>query len=171
MASLDLKVDQLRLDHINPRINSASNQREALQRILDDQGVKLFNLAESIAYEGLSPMDRLLVIENEADPETYIVLEGNRRLAALKILRNPSVLTDIVIAGSLKARFEKLALQFDLNSVEPISCFSMESRPQANSWIMRRHTGQRCVAVKCCRRVAAPTRGDQGPRSCVDSNT
>ena len=40
MAQKNLRIDQLALDLINPRITQASSQREAMQRIIDDQGVK-----------------------------------------------------------------------------------------------------------------------------------
>ncbi len=91
MPAKNLKVDQLQLDASNPRFNKAGGQTEAMQRILEDQDVKLANLAESIAEEGLNPMDRLLVIKSPARASKYIVLEGNRRTAALKILRNPAI--------------------------------------------------------------------------------
>ena len=37
MAAKYLKIDQLELDVLNPRINAADNQHEAMQRIIDDQ--------------------------------------------------------------------------------------------------------------------------------------
>jgi len=48
MAAIDLKIDQLVLDQKNPRINEASNQREALQRILADQDSKLAELGSKL---------------------------------------------------------------------------------------------------------------------------
>lgn len=62
MASKSLHIENLRLDLKNPRIAEATSQREALQKIIDDQDVKLVELAESIIEDGLNPMDRLLVI-------------------------------------------------------------------------------------------------------------
>ena len=92
MAVLSLSIDQLLLDSENPRIGAASSQREALQKLLDDQEDKLYALAESIVDEGLNPMDRLLIMKSEDAAGKYTVLEGNRRAVALKILKNPASL-------------------------------------------------------------------------------
>jgi hypothetical protein len=37
MSAKNLKIDQLELDAVNPRISKANNQHEAMQRIIDDQ--------------------------------------------------------------------------------------------------------------------------------------
>ncbi len=52
MAAKNLKIDQLELDLWNPRINKAEGQYEVMQRIIEDQDIKLAILAESIAEEG-----------------------------------------------------------------------------------------------------------------------
>jgi hypothetical protein len=64
---------------------------EALTRVIELQGEKLSNLAKDIVDNGLSPIDRLLVIEDEALPDHYVVVEGNRRATALIILNNPAL--------------------------------------------------------------------------------
>ena len=46
MGAIDCTIDQLLLDSENPRNENASNQRDALQKVLDDQEEKLFVLAE-----------------------------------------------------------------------------------------------------------------------------
>jgi len=75
MSTKPLKVDSLELDLGNPRIVTATDQRDAMQKILREQGAKLINLAESIAANGLSPMDRFLVIRSERAGK-FTVLEG-----------------------------------------------------------------------------------------------
>ena len=120
MSAKSLKIDQLRLDLINPRISKAGDQREAMQRIIEDQDTKLANLAESIVNEGLNPMDRLLVMKSENGDGTYTVLEGNRRALALKILKNPAIVASLDTRAPLKKRFESLARAFNAKDVEPI---------------------------------------------------
>jgi hypothetical protein len=86
-----LRIDQLKLDLINPRIGKAADQHEAMQQIINDQDYKLVNLAENITdNNSLNPMDRLLVLK-DSDGK-YIVLEDNRRALALKLLANPAAL-------------------------------------------------------------------------------
>jgi len=143
MGKLELNIDQLLLDSDNPRIGSAENSRDALQKVLDDQGKKLAELAEDIATEGMSPIDRLLVIRDKKYGERFIVVEGNRRLAALKILANPNVLGSLHLAAPLQKRFERIAKNdFDRATVEPLDCFLVASRTEANRWIWLRHTGE-----------------------------
>lgn len=142
MSEIGLKVDQLLLDAENPRIGSADSQRDALQKILDDQEVKLFSLAESIVTDGLSPLERLLVIRESESSSRYVALDGNRRVAALKILKNPHILTDLQIRSSLQKRFELLASKVDLKLIEPVDCFEVKKREDATTWIYRRHIGE-----------------------------
>ncbi len=95
MSAKSLKIDSLDLDLENPRIKKASNQREAMQNIIDDQKVKLVNLAESIAVKGFSPIDRCLIMRSDNRNGHFTVLEGNRRILAAKLLKNPSLASDL----------------------------------------------------------------------------
>ncbi|MCY1643299.1 hypothetical protein [Methylorubrum sp. SL192] len=140
MADKKLKIDSLLLDLENPRIDKPGSQRDAIKQIITDQDVRLAALAESIVTDGLNPMDRMLVIKSTITNK-WIVLEGNRRLAAMKILRNPNVLRDLEIRPNLRKRFEKLAHQFDAAVIEPVPCFELKSRSEGVSWITQRHTG------------------------------
>jgi hypothetical protein len=141
MAPKNLKIDQLKLDLLNPRIGKADNQHEAMQQIIDDQDYKLVNLAENIVENNsLNPMDRLLVIK-DVDGK-YIVLEGNRRALALKLLANPAALTGLNIRSPLQRKLEGLAARFDKTAIEPISCFEIADRPEANTWIEQRHRSE-----------------------------
>jgi hypothetical protein len=142
MARKSLKVGNLLLDLENPRISKASGQREALQKIIEDQDVKLVTLAESIVQDGLNPMDRLLVIKSKEESDKFIVIEGNRRLAAIKLLNNSAVLTGLEVRPPVQKRLESLANEFDLKNVEPIDCFEVAERADGAMWIQQRHTGE-----------------------------
>lgn len=141
LAPKRIKIDNLLLDHDNPRITKASSQREALQRIIEDQNLKLAVLAEDIvAQGGLNPMDRWLILESDTRGK-YIVYEGNRRLAAIKILNNPTVLGDLEVRSAVRKRLEAAAKMFDPKAVEPIDCFVIPNRETGALWLHQRHTG------------------------------
>jgi hypothetical protein len=72
----------------------------------------------------------------------FIVLEGNRRLAALKILRNPAVLADLAIGVAARRRFERLAEAFAAAPIEQVDCFIVADQADAALWIQQRHTGE-----------------------------
>ena len=138
--TVELDIDDLKLDPINPRIEEQDSQLETLQSVIDDQGSKLGELTEDIALNGLSPMDRFLVIKDKDGK--YIALEGNRRTAALKILQNPEILKDLEIPDALRGKLVKAASKADASKLEPIDSAEVKSRTEAHRWIKLRHTGE-----------------------------
>lgn len=142
MGEIDLKIEDLILDHENPRILRAEGQQEALQRIVKDQKTKLVKLAQSIHDHGLNPMDRLLVLRVHQKPERFISLEGNRRVAALMLLTRPSLMTGLDMPAPMKNIFSRLAKTFSKKKVEPIPCFEMSSRQEGDYWLTLRHKGE-----------------------------
>lgn len=141
MSAKVLKIDSVLLDLENPRIRRSSSQREALQNIISDQGNKLAVLAESIVENGLNPMDRLLVIRSVESKSKFTVIEGNRRLAALKILNNPSVLDDLSLRPGLLRRLKAAASRYDA-SIESLPCYELADRAEGGMWISQRHSGE-----------------------------
>ena len=141
MSAKTLKVDSIRLDLLNPRITRATSQRDALTKIIKDQGVKLAILAEDIVANGLSPMDRLLVIRSTESASKFTVTEGNRRLAAIKILNNPAVLAGLNLRPGLQRRLEAAAVAYN-GSIKSVAVFELGSREDGERWITQRHTGE-----------------------------
>jgi ParB-like chromosome segregation protein Spo0J len=85
-----ISITNLHLDSRNPRLGrgaSASSPRELIQHLFEHD--KAMEVAESIAIRGFFPNEPLLAIRENG---RYVVVEGNRRLAALKALRDPSLL-------------------------------------------------------------------------------
>ena len=85
-----LSVVNLHLDAKNPRLGretSSRAPRDIIQYLFEHD--KAIEVAESIATRGYFPNEPLLAISEDGN---YIVLEGNRRLAALKALREPGLL-------------------------------------------------------------------------------
>jgi len=85
-------------------------------------------------------MDRLLVLRS-ARPGKFIVIEGNRRVLAIKLLKNPSLIADLEMPEAFKKRRQKAALAFDVKTVEPVDCFEVTDRTQGNDWVRQRHIG------------------------------
>jgi hypothetical protein len=137
-----LKISELRLDPENPRISGEEGQINIRQALLDDQGSKIGELAEDIVKYNMNPMDRLMVLQPDPKKREFIALEGNRRAAALQILENPDLLSDLVIPDSLRNKLTDLADEFEAKSVEPIPAVLMPDRESARRWIELRHTGK-----------------------------
>jgi hypothetical protein len=141
MPAKSLKIDSLDLDLENPRITLASDQRDAMQKILNEQKVRLINLAESIAAKGFSPMDRCLILRSNIRAGKFIILEGNRRLLAAKLLKNPALINTLEMPDAFKKRLLKASQGFDVKRVEPVDCYEVTDRAEGNDWLRQRHNG------------------------------
>lgn len=87
----NIKLENLKFDEKNPRLpirlQGVTNENQII-----DYMVKYGNIVElmlSIAETGYSDAEPLLVVKDH--DENYIVVEGNRRLSALKLLSNPEL--------------------------------------------------------------------------------
>src|ERR1700687_5562153 len=83
----------LLIDIKNPRIPlEVSGQREALRALAEDQKERLVVLADHIVtHHQLNPAELPIVMRSEEQPKRYTVLEGNRRLTALRVLEAPEL--------------------------------------------------------------------------------
>lgn len=105
MVVKTIKLTSLFVNTENYRFEPLSSQKEAIDKMVEDQGDKLYSLVDDIVTNGLSPVDLIIVTPNE-DNNKYIVLEGNRRITSLKLLNNPTLIDDKYI--SLRKKFQKL---------------------------------------------------------------
>lgn len=84
-----LPVDQLLLDIENPRLAYAGNthSQEDLIRVLWSE-MAVDEVAFSIAANGFFVEEPLLVIPSDPSKKRYVIIEGNRRFAAVLLLRD-----------------------------------------------------------------------------------
>jgi hypothetical protein len=84
-------VSDLLLDNKNPRLPPDAvnkNQKELLE--LMENGFDLLPIGQSMSDNGYFIEEPLIVIPKEGE-DKFIVVEGNRRLAALKLLTSPQI--------------------------------------------------------------------------------
>lgn len=93
MAIKGIRLTYLFVNTENYRFEPLTSQKEAIDKMIEDQGEKLYNLASDIMEFGLSPVD-LIQVTLSGEENKYIVLEGNRRVTSLKLLNNPSLIGD-----------------------------------------------------------------------------
>ncbi|MBS7461122.1 hypothetical protein [Pseudomonas syringae] len=135
-----IALDKIKLDQENVRFGNdiAQNQREAIKLMLadPDDAKKILRLAEHIVEHGLDPTELQLVTSDEDG--NFIVLEGNRRLTALKLLQRPDLCpTDRGYKGFLKAH-NNLADGVP----ESLQCSVVSSRAAGDIWVELKHTGE-----------------------------
>ena len=130
----------LLIDEQNPRLGEPNaGQRQALQEIAHLLGRRLQVLAQDIVRNRTDPSSLPIVME-AAERGRYVVLEGNRRLAALRALENPEVIADSVPSGVLRS-LRKLSKEYLENPIEELLCVVVKDRDEAHHWIELRHTG------------------------------
>lgn len=133
-------VTSLHLDSKNPRLGretSARAPREIIQYLFEHD--KALDVAKSIAARGYFPNEPLLAIREN---NQLVVVEGNRRLAALKALREPGLLN-----GPHQRQLERLARQIeDPLDISHVPVTLAPSRRATDRQIAGRHVGTPILA-------------------------
>lgn len=134
------KVASLHLDTKNPRLGRetlARAPREIVQYLFEHD--KALDVAESIAASGYFPNEPLLAIREDSQ---LVVVEGNRRLAALKALREPGLLE-----GTLRRKLERLSRQIvNPDDIAQVPVTIAPSRRATDQQIAGRHVGTPVLA-------------------------
>ena len=153
MASLEwptkiLSVATLHLDEKNPRLGRETTSRaprEIIQYLFDND--KAFEVAESIADRGFFPNEPLLAIQEDG---RYIIIEGNRRLAALKALKEPGLLN-----STFQGRVERLVKRItDIKDLSKVPVTIAPSRRATDKQIAGRHIGMPVLAWRAENRAS-----------------
>lgn len=131
--SLEINLEDLYLDEKNPRFIIPPNptQQSIINYLIEFEEVE--QLALDINESGgLFAGERVIAIKEK---DKYIVLEGNRRICACKILMNPNLLRNIR-PGSIEKIITKNNTK---NNISKISVDVMNSRTEAQSALAAKH--------------------------------
>jgi len=135
-----ISVASLCLDPKNPRLDTAfrgASPRELIQILFTHN--KAMEVAESIALRGFFPNEPLLAIHED---NKYIVVEGNRRLAALKALREPSLLDN-----ANARRVDRFARRIgNINEISQVPVIIAPDRRSTDRQIAGKHVGTPVLA-------------------------
>lgn len=121
----------------NPRFNPVEYQSETITAMIEDQQDKLAVLARHIITHGLNPSALILV---QPYNNQWLVREGNRRMTALKLVNEPSLIPSN--NSKLKKDFQQLNLIVDHDLLQNIPCVILEDEKDINEWVRLKHTGQ-----------------------------
>ncbi len=130
-----LTVTYLKLDPYNPRIPEAGiflDQRDLIADLIEND--RVYELAKSIVENGYYPVESLIVIEKNGQK---CVIEGNRRLAACKVLISPQSAPE-----NWEKKFRALSNRIDPKSISKVKVLIAPSREAAAPVIMSKHTSR-----------------------------
>ena len=130
-----IKIENLLLDERNPRLPKPLPQDEALLKFAAQP--KTIKLAEHLTKNGPNPLDIIGVITADKRGR-YIVKEGNRRVAALRLLKNPH------LAGSdrLTSKYRTLAKDATVKIDGDVPVVVFPDEKSVNEWIVVKHSGE-----------------------------
>ena len=135
-----LPIAALKTDLDNPRLpQTQRSQREALETMTEEQGSKLLALAGHIVENGINPADRVSVTPDGNGG--YVVLDGNRRLTALKALETPDIVVDKLKPAAAK-KLKELAERFKENPIREVACTIFPDPGDADKWVELTHDGE-----------------------------
>ncbi len=142
MMNMDISVSNLLIDSNNPRLAETINsQNDLIRAIAQNQNKKLARLAADIVENGVNPTELLLVMSADTSSNLYIVLEGNRRIAAIKILEEPEIIHGAVDKTTYE-QIKKISKNYHEKPILSLKCVVFDTRDDANHWIELKHTGQ-----------------------------
>lgn len=129
------KIKSLHLDPRNPRVGrGAETESEAARRLLSNHGSSIRGLAKDIAMHGLDPLAPWAVVKEN---NRLVVLEGNRRLMACRLLIDASKAND----ESWEKSFRRITRVTPLDQIGSARCVLFERRADARHWIELKHHG------------------------------
>lgn len=131
-------VERLRLDRENPRLIGGADDvsDEAIVARLY-RSAALGELLQSISANGYLDIEPLVTMP-APEGDGLIVLEGNRRLAALRVLREPALVERV--ASSEGLRIAVPAVEDSLRgTLDQVSVYHVADREQARSFIGFKH--------------------------------
>ncbi len=134
--STQVPVDCLNLDPRNPRLVDANigTSDEAIIAHLF-RAEDLSELLQSVAANGYMDIEPLVVFEEESG---LTVLEGNRRLAAILLLRNPGLSDKVFQAAKTKIHVPEIT-QPRRDTFERISVYRVGNREDADAFTGFKH--------------------------------
>ncbi len=140
--NIEVPISDLLLDSENARLlNPGTDQQATALSLAGDQGEKLIRMARDILTFGTDPLSLPAVIATGDTYKRYKVLEGNRRVLALKALETPSLIS-AALGPQLTKQLETLSSAYAANPRNSIPCILFVDETEARHWIELRHTGQ-----------------------------
>ena len=139
---VSIPVADLQLDTGNPRFGEEQeSQQAAALKLAKQQGRHIVKLAEDIVDFGLDPTALVAVVATSDRHRKYKVLEGNRRVLALKALETPTLVAG-ALTSSEEKRLQQLSGRYHQGDpIEGVRCVLFDKEEQAYHWIELRHTG------------------------------
>ena len=143
MAQKTIPIIEIALDSSNVRLSTAGvlkGEKEIIAHLINKE--KIYGMAKHIAEHGISPIEVPgVVIEDKG----YVMLEGNRRLCALKLLNDPSLAGD---QKRRRSRYQNLAHNAASPVPTKLKCQVFSSREEGAEWMSVKHISNQPAGIR-----------------------
>ena len=129
-------VERLVLDRRNPRLVSVdgdATDEEIIAQLY--RAEDLGELLQSISANGYMDIEPLIVLEQDGD---LVVLEGNRRLAAIRLFREPDLAARVSERRRIRIRLPDITDRYR-RTLDRVSVYRVAEREDARSFIGFKH--------------------------------
>lgn len=132
-----VQVNRIFLNLENPRFEAVDTESEAIEILCNTEDV--YPLAVDIVeQESINPMERVALVPVSDSPRgkrtSYTVVEGNRRICALKLLIDPDL-----APAKFRKKFEALAA--DWTPITTVAAVILTDFDDVTVWLKRMHEG------------------------------
>lgn len=125
-------ISDLIVDSENPRILKVKNQFKAMNYLISINEDSMFKLINNINDNGYFDQNVVSIVNEN---KKLIVLDGNRRITAIKCLLN----NDLIENYQFKNRVKKIKIN-KINYEMKIPCKEYKTRKEADTYIKTQHT-------------------------------
>ncbi len=149
-----LSLEQLKVNPQNPRYRSSRiSEADAILALFKEIKNRpetalrhMLNLIKDIVKHGTNLADLPIVVPDPDEGDTYQVMEGNRRIASLKLLYFPDLAVEVFQAEARTLKrlegFRKDFVEQFRDQYKEILCVVYPTPEDARHWIYLRHTGE-----------------------------
>ncbi len=132
-----IRLDKLLMDTENPRHDPINNEPEIIAWLLRKE--RVLALAQKIVELGdLNPLESVGVFPHPTKKGYFVVAEGNRRVCALTLLKDPARAP----TAALKSRFKAMKAAAVQPLPDEIEVAKFDSEEAALPWKTLRHSGE-----------------------------
>lgn len=135
VEAIKASISKLHFYPQNPRREPNDDQDAIRKELCEEEGV--VSLARHVSEHGINPLDLPAVIPHPKLPGHFIVVEGNRRLCALQLLRDP----ERAPTPASRKVFSKLNAE-GIALPSSISVIKFEDADAARIWMSVKHEGE-----------------------------
>lgn len=104
-----VSVQDLVIDLKNFRTVEQSDEIQAIQAMISIGADEFWALTESLLDDGYLPTENIIVLETDTTPRNLLVKEGNRRVAALKIIHGYLPITGFSIPDGISKKISGIS--------------------------------------------------------------